>query len=155
MFIIFENCFEALIVILEIVICLLSIIRPFTKKHIRRNHIIDVCTFVHKTKSFLEPNAIIKLILMACWKLNIRCSFYLMYDWWFFNLFHLRCWCSWCFGYDLKIPINMKVSFQANKYFLLFSWFQFLKWFSNFTYLSRLDHEAFVLRYEYCWLKCD
>jgi len=56
----FENCFEALIVILEIVICLLSIIRPFTKKHIRRNHIIDVCTFVHKTKSFLEPNAIIK-----------------------------------------------------------------------------------------------
>lgn len=39
-------------------ICLIST-RPFIKST-RRNHIIDVCTFVHKTKSFLEPNAIIK-----------------------------------------------------------------------------------------------
>ena len=127
------------------------------KKHTRRNHIIDVCTFVHKTKFVPWTKRDFKLSCFRWWQVNYLISDVHFIDVWLMILqfvsmmlvfMMFRLWSKKLCKFQRHIFENIEIVISKKDIIT--------KIICNlFTHLSRLDHEAFVLRYENSWLKCD
>ena len=126
------------------------------KKHTRRNHIIDVCTFVHKTKFVPWTKRDFKLSCFRWWQVDYLISDVHFIDVWLMILqfvsmmlvfMMFRLWSEKIMQIITAYLWELKDSKKKDRIIQIIC--------HIFTHLSRLDHEAFVLRYENSWLKCD